>query len=439
MTSVSLANVNLSVNPVNGSNSLRFDRVSAAGENREEIHIRVSSSNGERFQVFQKMLEPLVNEKGEALNGQAIESQTLVNSNSAGTLYLQSPTSLGMGDQLVYSSSQVGESDSFKVGYSLNRSLINASGTFRGRLLFTVRGVGNAFSDQVAVDVFLQAAGTLKVAVKGNHHPSRINVKASDVSSKEADYVHISFSGNSNGEIRVYQELDIFPRSESGEDLGAAVLEVQPEAEAGALRMNGSSALISGRSLVYSSTKSEDDVLIHFLVNTQQFQQQEAGSYTGKIKYVVETNQTRQEFPMDIYCEVPPIFTMKVTMPPGGLNFPRVLVKDPPQEKEVMVTIVSNLHKPYQVVQDFQTRMTNNEGKEFDNKYFTLQVEIPAGQRGQTDFVEFSPVQTGEYPVFSSDAGGRGVTFRMLYRLQGYEQMSAGDFIAPIRLSLNQK
>ena len=111
---VCFANVSLSVNPIDGSNSLRFDSVPAAGmENKEEVHIRVSSTNGNRYQVFQRILEPIVDEKGDSLNLQAIETQTLSNSNSYGTLYLQNSDHLSMGDQLLYSSSQSGQSDSF--------------------------------------------------------------------------------------------------------------------------------------------------------------------------------------------------------------------------------------------------------------------------------------------------------------------------------------
>ena len=128
-----------------------------------------------------------------------------------------------------------------------------------------------------------------------------------------------------------------------------------------------------------------------------------------------------------------------MTTPPGGVSFSNVLPNSPPQDKAVVVTVLSNLHKPYQVFEDLQTSMTNQQGKEFDNKYFTLQVEIPSGQKGQTDFTEFSPMKTGEYPVFSSDSRGSGATFTVVYRLQGYGQMSPGNFLAPIRFSLNQK
>ena len=162
------ANVSLSVNPVDGSNSLRFERIPVAGEeNKKEIHIRVISTNGNRYQVFQRVLEPIVDEKGDALNLQAMETQTLPNSNSAGTLYLQNSDHLSMSDQLLYSSSQTGASDSFIIGYSLNQNFINAGGKFRGRLVFTVRGMGNGSSDQVTIDVFLETSSSLKVSVKG--------------------------------------------------------------------------------------------------------------------------------------------------------------------------------------------------------------------------------------------------------------------------------
>ncbi len=440
LTQVCSANVSLSVNPVDGSNGLRFERIPPAGaENKEEIHIRVSSTNGSRYQVFQRILEPIMNEKGDTLNLQAISTQTLSNSNSSGTLYLQNSDHLSMSDQLLYSSSQGGESDMFIIGYSLNQSLINTSGRFRGRLVFTVRGMGNDSSDQVTIDVFLETSSNLKISVKGAHHPTRIRIQGSDISEKSADFINVSFSGNKAQEIRIYQEVETMPHNETDQGLGADVLQLDAQGQTEGLRIQGASPLRSGRSLVYSSNKDEDNFLIYFLVNADQVQRQAAGSYVGRIKYVVETDKGNQVFPIDIQCVIASVFTMNVVTPPGGVSFSHVLANSPSQDKQVMVTVSSNLNKPYQVTQDFQTNMTNQQGKEFDSKYFTIQVEIPSGQKGQTDFTEFSPVRTGEYPVFSSDSMGSGATFTVVYRLQGYTQMNAGDFLAPIRFSLNQK
>lgn len=434
------AAISLSVEPVDGSNSLRFDRIPlAGGENKEEIHIRVTSTNGDRFQVFQRILDPIVNEKGDVLNLQAVESQTLPNSNSSGTLYLQNSDHWSMGDQLLYSSGQTGSSDMFIVGYSLNPQMINVGGKFRGRLIFTVRGMGNASSDQVIIDVFLETSSSLKISVKGEHDPNQIHIRGTDTSDKSADSVNFSFSGNSGQEIRIYQEMEAIPQNERDEELGRELVQLDPQGQTEGLRMAGLTPLVSNRTLIYSSSKSDDNFIIYFLVNAEEIQSQDAGTYRGKINYVVETNQGRQVFPIDVQMDVPPIFSLDLTQPPGGVSFTHVLVNSPPQEKEVMVTVHSNLHKPYQVLQEIQTAMTNQQGKEFESKYFTIQVQIPSDQSGRTDYVEFSPVQTGEYPVFSSDGKGSGASFEVVYRLQGYNQMSPGDFSAPIRFSLNQK
>ena len=435
-----LAAISLSVNPVDGSNSLRFDRVpNATVEINQEIHIRVNSTNVGQYQVFQRILEPIVNEKGEALNLQAIKTQTLSNSNSSGTLYLQNSDQMSMSDQLLYSSSQSGVSDGFIIGYSLDRGLINASGSFRGRLIFTVRGMGNGSSDQVSIDVFLVTNPSLKVSVKGSHDPNRIRVRSTDTAEKEADSVNVSFSGNLGQDVKIYQVTENFPQNEAEQELGADVLQLDAQGDTEGLRIQGLNSLKTGRTLIYSSNKNEDNFVIYFLADSDQIQKQDAGSYTGKLRYLVETDQGSQEFPMDVQVEIPPVFIMNVTTPPGGVSFSNVLASNPPQDKEVLVTVLSNLHKPYQVLQDLQANMTDQQGKEFNSQYFNIQVEIPSGQTGRTDFAEFSPVQTGEYAVFSSDAQGSSATFKMEYRLQGYSQMSPGNYLAPIRLSLNQK
>ena len=440
LTQVCFAAVSLSVNPIDGSSSLRFERTPIAGpENKKGIHIRVSSTNGNRYQVFQRILDPLVNAQGDAFNLQAMQTQTLINSNSYGTLYLQNSDHLGMSDQLLYSSGQNGASDAFIIGYSLNPNLINTGGTFRGRLVFTVRGIGNASSDQVTIDVFLETSPSLKVSVKGAHHRTRIRVRSSDTSEKRADYLHVSFSGNQGQEIRIYQEVETMPQNEAAQELGADVLQIDAKGNTDGLRIQGPTSLGTGRSLIYSGRNSEDNFLIYFLINADQIQKQDAGIYTSKINYVVETGHGKREFLIHIQCEIGPVFSVNVIPPPGGVSFSHVIPNNPPQEKEVRIVVFTNLHKPYQVIQGLQAGMTNKQGKEFDNKYFNFQVEIPSRQKGQTDFKEFSSVKTGEYPIFSSDARGSGATFKVVYRLQGYAQMSAGDFSVPISISLNQK
>jgi len=235
--------------------TLRFDKTPVAGEaNKKEIHIRISSTNGARYQVFQKVLEPMMDEQGNVLNLQAVSTETLPNSNASGTLYLQNSDHLSMGDQLVYSSSQSGENDGFIIGYVVDPNLVNGTGTFRGRLTFTVRAQDGS-TDEASVDVFLQTSPSLKATVKGGHSLNAVHVHATDTTQNTADFVNISFSGNSGQSIRVYQEVDTFPQNESDEELGTNVLELDAQGQTEGLRMNGPSSLGRNRILVYSSEK----------------------------------------------------------------------------------------------------------------------------------------------------------------------------------------
>ncbi|MBF0511698.1 MAG: hypothetical protein HQL13_05135 [Candidatus Omnitrophica bacterium] len=373
-----LANVTLSANPVDGGSSLRFDRIAQSGPgNKQGIRIRVMSSDRARYQVFQRVLEPIMDEKGETLNLQALETQTLANSNSYGTLYGQNGSFLTMSDQLVYSSSQNGESDAFIIGYSINRNIVNVAGSFRGRLAFTVRGLGNSAGDEAVVDIILQTSslGGLQVSIKGAHHRNHVHVKETDITQKDADFVTISYSGNLGGQVKIYQELETVPQTTTDENLGKDVLQLDMEGQTEGLRTQGLNSLGTNRTLIYSGNKAEDQFIIYFLINSAEAQKQAAGTYHGRIKYVVETDQGRQEFPVNVQCQIAPVFLMNITSLSGGVRFTHVLAGSV-QEQEVVVNVLSNLHKPYQVLQELQTSITNKQGKEFDKKYFTFLVAV---------------------------------------------------------------
>jgi hypothetical protein len=114
-----------------------------------------------------------------------------------------------------------------------------------------------------------------------------------------------------------------------------------------------------------------------------------------------------------------------------------VLATSPAQQKQVQVVVRTNLHKPYQVMQNMSSLMTNKQGKEFKKEHFTFKVDLKE-QKGRTRYTDFSPVETGEYPVYMSDSQGSSAAFIVMYQLQGYFDMSSGDFVAPLRFSLNQ-
>ncbi len=439
MATISHAEVHLSVNPTDGSNSLRFERFSSTMVNQKGLRIRVTSTEGKSYQIFQKILEPLVNEKGETLDLKAIEISTEYNSNASGTLYLNNADRLSYGEQLIYTSGQGGEGDSFVIDYKIHPDELSEGGNFSGKLVFTVRVMGESKLDQAVMDVQIESADTWAVSVKGGRSPERVILKDSDTSEKAADFITIAFSGNNGQEVRIYQEVESLPQSTTAREISSDLIWFSVTGEDPKnMRVQEPSKLVRNREILYSGDKSEDNVMVSFWMDADRVMEQDAGTYVGKVKYIIERYDHQDELPIELECIIQPIFSIQVDLPPGGVSFTNVLPTNPPQEKEVLVTVKTNLNQPYQVTQIMSSPMTNESGKEISKEYLHLKVEIPEGQKGQTKYSDFSSMDKGEYPIFLSDLQGNPATFKVIYRLQGSAQLSSGNFLAPVKFSLNQ-
>jgi hypothetical protein len=431
------AGVSLSINPIEGGSGIRFDKVRQEALNRpQQIRVRVSSTNVKQYQVYQRVREPITNEKGQSLNLSAIEVVSLANSNTSGTLYLQNVDHLSHSDQLIYTSGRGGESDSFTIAYNALPDLINGNGNFRGKIVFTVRTLGGEQTESL-VDFFLENESQLKASAVGSRDRNSIRIKDTDQS--KAEFVRFSFSGNGSQEINIYQELVSMLSNETGKELPLDVLKMSLQSNSGSnIRVGNGSPLSRSRTLVYSGAIDADEFGLYFLVDSEKVKQIDAGIYKGQFKYTIEAGSNRQEVIINVEYEVPPIFTIDITLPPEGMLFGHIVQSSPAQERQVLVTVNTNLHKPYQVSQVMPSLMTNEKGNAFDKKYFTFKVNLSKDQKGHTKFVEDSAVEPGEYPIYSSDAQGSPITFLVNYQLRGYFDMSPGNFVAPIKYSLNQ-
>jgi hypothetical protein len=435
--SLSIAATNLSVNPADGSSSLKLEQAYLGLDNKKDVRVRISSTDGHRYQVFARVLEPIVNEKGESLDLNAVSLATLSNSNTSGSLYLQNENRLSMGEQLIYSSAQNGESDSFLISYALNPEFVRSSGNYFGRIIYTVRSSEGGDS-QATLNINVQAKSRFEVTVSGSRAPDRIAVNDKDVTEQTADFVKILFSGNTGQNVRVYQEAMMLPQNAEGTELGAEGLIFYAKAQGSGVRAQDVTSLTQNRSLIYEGNDTNEGLVVYYQLNPKTLGMQAPGTYTGKIKFFLETDQGIKDYFINIICSIQPVFTIDVDVPADGINFNHVIANNPPQEKEILIKVHSNLRKPYQVTQNFQALMTNEKGNQIDKEYFTQKVELLDGSRGRTRFTEYQPVEQGDFPVFVSDSKGNPVTFKITYKLQGYQGMSAGSFNAPVQFSLNQ-
>lgn len=430
------AALHLSVNPVDGGNTLRFGHVDKVMDGGKSVRLRISSDDGRQYQVFQRLQDPLVNEQQIHLGELAVSSYAVNGSNAAGTLYSQSNEPLGSADQLIFTSSPDGQGDTLTLSYTVDPARVRSSGNFIGRIAYTVRSLGGG-QDQAILNVYLEASGGFKVSVEGAKYSSKVYLESSHRSRIE-DGIKISFSGNARDELRVYQEVRNFPQSEDGRELDRDVIQFVVEGgQEGNLHAVPES-LGHKRELLYKSKETKEDLVVHYLFNPQNSAELKAGFYRGRVVMTVESSSGVRDVPLDFEIRVEPVFDIEVVLPPQGVRFGRILPLDPPQIKEVTVKVSSNLGKPYVVMQNVATPLVDPKGDEIKEDHFSLKTEMVGNFSGRILDPDFVPVGTGERPVFYSDSHGSPAEFKVIYRLQSYPEIAAGEYGAPIVFSLGE-
>jgi len=434
----SYAAFNISATPYEGGVSLRFGRVDASSLINKEVKIRVTSTEALQYQVFQRILEPFVNEKGQDLNMEAITSYTLVNSNSSGTLYQERPDILRYSDQLLYTSSSAGESDSFIVVYTIDGKKLDTPGRFMGKILYTLRPIGGGQEENVFLDVYIDASAQFQIDTVTSDR-RRNELSLSTRTQKEMQgYVKFSFKNNV-GKIKVYQIIDEFPCNEYSERIDSSSLRFFTSGgKNGELFYTSPVFLERKKLLIYTSTEAEDTFFVNFLMDRERIEEQKAGIYRGKVEYLIERADYSEVFPVNLRVEVTPIFKLETIYPAEGLQFKNLLPHTPPQTKEVSIIVKTNLARPYMVIQKLESPLTSEKGVEIPSQFFTMKEEIIEGE-GEVKFPEFSPVPVGEIPVFFSDERGSPARIKIIYRLKPYSEIIAGNYNTMVSFSLGER
>ncbi len=432
------AALNLSVSPVTGGNSIRFGRIGKNEEVNREVRIRITSTDATQYQVFQRLADPFSNDRNATLSRDVLEAYTLLGSNGSGTLYAQALEPVGFSDQLLYSSSPAGDNDNFTVAYMIRGQAVTASGKFFGRVQYTLRPISGASQDDVILNVTFEASDDLKIEIEGSSTPESVRLKLKNDQDREG-YVRFTFRENSGQDIRFSQDIDVLPQDEFLKEIdpGAILFSTAGSAK-GEMYPVAPLPLSRRVEQVYRSQEGEDTFYVNFLLDQDTIEQQGAGTYRGKLKYVVESGETRQQAVIDLEVEVDPVFAMKVDLPPEGLSFERLLPDSPPLLRDVSVEVRSNSGRPYMVMQNFASPLMNETGDEIPEEYFTVKVELQKGQAGKPQFSNFKAVPSEDHQVFISDNAGSPSRFKVVYRLRSFTGMVPGSYSTAVRFSLGE-
>lgn len=152
----------------------------------------------------------------------------------------------------------------------------------------------------------------------------------------------------------------------------------------------------------------------------------------------METAQSEKRYPIDLEVEIDPVFAIEIDLPPEGLSFDRLLPDSQPVLREVGIEVKSNLGKPYMVMQNVATALTNEKGAVVPGEYFTIKGQGLGEKNGKVVYTDFRPVSVGEDAVFFSDNNGSPSRFKMIYRLRPFSRMAPGGYNTAVRFSLGE-
>ncbi|MCP4653101.1 MAG: hypothetical protein GY858_06950 [Candidatus Omnitrophica bacterium] len=437
------ADFGLSVTPLEGGSALRFGRVGAPDVVTREVRVRITSDLTDQYRIKQRVLEPLQNDRGQQLDGEAVKFYTLQGSNSSGTLYQDVPSELGNFAQNLYTSTSTGNADSFVVVYSVNSADLDLSGDFIGKILYTLIPLqGGGSEQQIILNVYLDSDGKFKVDVTTSSQNYR-NVKLSSAEEKIEGYVILKTQGSLGDNYDILQRLDDQLKNDKGEILDSELINFSLTSKLGRVNYSSLTPLEAKPRVIYSSTAggADDEIAINFSVDRKDLADVSSGVFDAPLTYQIKSKgELIETVSLDLIFDVRPVFDINIgSDQKRGIRFDDVKSGDGPVQKEMVIQVESNLNKPYYVVQHLSDYLTNETGDKVAEENFTVKGEVAKDNLGATLIDNFAPVEPGDTNVFSSDSQGNGSKFTLIYSLDRDRGVKGGSYSTDISYSLLEK
>ncbi len=334
MCSIAQAALNLTVTPYEGGNSLRFGSVDNTSLINKEVRLRITSTGGAQYRLRQNLLEPMANERGEILRGDALSFYTVRGSNTTGSLYLDTPRRLSSRDDIIYTSNRSGDSDSFIIIYSFNGHKLSQSGHFAGRIMYTLDSMGGEPPQTFILNISLDAHSNFDVKIESVSGGSRLKIDTeSEATSKTS--LKVMMSSKCAGKVSIYQELDYPMSNNQGKILKNGILKFfVSDVSSGKEYYRNPTVLEQKRTLIYSSQDKCENFYVNFVIDRNLLSNVAAGIYRGKLIYTIQLGEVNKVIPVDVEVDIRKIFDIKV-ISKKGLSFFNVKPNTPPEERIV--------------------------------------------------------------------------------------------------------
>lgn len=435
------AALDLSVSAFAGGSDLRFDNVVGSESFSEEVRIRITSSDGKKYRVRHAILEQVVNERGVALEDEALTFYTIRGSNAHGTLYQDDVRVLLPSDTILYTSSQAGNTDSFIVVYTINGSKIRDSGRYQGRIIYTVEAVSGSDIQTVVTNINFNAQVGFNVKIESSLKSNKLSLD-NDLDIQAQQYLNCFINSNIGEDANIYQRVSSVFRNEKGTILDERALKFfLSDAKSGQMQITSPQYVDTRESLIYSSPMGEpDEFKIYFIINEQVLEDVEAGRYVGTLTYRIKSWNVDKEINIPVVIKISEFFDLEVTAEEGLLFKNIKPARTPlPEERKIDIRVRTNVSRPYVITQVIDQMLTTSDGKTVPSEYFRFKQLIDKDSPGQVATKTFVPVEKENTILYVSDNQGTPVSFSVVYQLTPSLEVPAGNYGGKVTYSISEK
>lgn len=436
------ADISLSINPQAGSSELDFGQLNQVyQEVSRQVNMEISGT-AVQYELRQEPLSPLRNARGDEIPWNNITLRGLSGTNKFGRLQ-SNPEPVR--NAVPYTANQNGSPDSFTLVYTI-KSLDGLRPDFyRGQLRFSVIPVNASQSSVSAILNLIVAVSPrtdagqagLSMDITTVSGPRFIYLNSKKEEGKRCD-VLVKINGKFNRPFSIYQILTHPPETGEGQRLGSEALKVETQGA-----YIGAGLPLSGLSLnplvVYKSKPTgEADGSFLISYSLANLNQSTAGRYRSRIQFVLEEAGSEIERQaMELEVEIERVFDLIVTsaIEGGVIEFSGVKPGEPPQANEVVVEILNNSGKRYQLNQNILSELVDKQGNKISPKYFTLRNESMQ-TKGTLKAMQKQEAGKGDAILYISDSQGSSDKFKIIYELEGSPDIKAGDYASRISYSL---
>ncbi|TAN59278.1 hypothetical protein EPN16_07620 [bacterium] len=437
------AEISLSVNPHAGGSELDFGQLNQVyQEVSRQVGVEIRGTNTQ-YELRQEPLSPLRNARGDEIPWSNLTLRGLAGTNKFGRLQVNPEP---VRNAVLYTANQDGNADSFTLVYTLKFFEGIRPDFYRGQLRFSVIPVN---AGQSSVSAILNIVVVVKPETEAGVPMPYIEITTVTGSrfiylnskreeSKRCD-VLVKINGKFNRPFSIYQILNRFPESGEGQSL-------EPEAvmvEARGARVGAGLPLsaLSLNPLVIYKSKPTGEADSGFIVSYSLggHTSGRAGRYRSRIQFVLEEmgiERERQAMELDI--EIERVFDLVITssvFESGDIEFRGLRPGEPPQVNEVVVEILNNTGKRYQLNQNILSELVDKQGNKIESKYFTLRTESMQ-TKGILKATQKQEAGKGDTVLYISDSRGSSDKFKIIYELEGSQDIKAGDYASRISYSL---